>query len=179
MKIFNENPSLDEIYQTSDGNQFMTRNAAENHAKTLQAKTVKRIVRPDAKNVAVVDVDAPNVIGLNTFQTGVDEEGNPNLKQAVIVVDENGKGKLDSVDVEAPKVDADLTEKPLPEVTKTTDVVEVSVKTDAGTTNLMPQNVNSAVVDAAKDAEPTKATVKQAAKPVAKPTAKETKTDSK
>lgn len=172
MKIFDENPNLDEVYETTDGNQFFTRNAAENHAKTLKAKTVKRIVRPDAKNVSVVDVDAPNVIGLDTFQTGVDENGNPNLKQAVIVVNENGTGKLDTVDVEAPKVDADLTEKPLPEVTKTTDVVEVSVKTDEGTTNLMPQNVNSAVVGAVKTAEPVKATVKPAAKRTTKTASK-------
>lgn len=172
MKIFDENPNLDEVYQTADETLFMTRNAAENHAKTLKEKSVKRIVRPDAKNVAVVDVDAPNVVGLDTFQTGVDENGSPNLKQAVMVVDNDGNATLDSVNVETPKEDADLSEKPLQEVTKTTDVVEVSVKTDAGTTNLMPQNVNSAVVDSVKPAEPAKATVKQGVKATAKTTAK-------
>lgn len=172
MKIFDENPNLDEVYQTADENLFFLRNAAENHAKTLADKRVKRIVRPDAKGVAVIDVDAPDVIGLDTFQTGADENGNPNLKQAVMVVDESGKGKLDTIEVEAPKIDAELTEKPLPEVAKTTDVVEVSVKTDAGTTNLMPQNVNSAVTDAANPAEPAKATVKPAAKATTKTTAK-------
>lgn len=178
MKIFEENPNLDEVYQTADENLFFTRNAAENHAKTLKAKNVKRIVRPDAKNVAVVDVDAPNVIGLDTFQTGVDENGNPNLKQAVMAVDEKGVGKLDSVDVQTPKMDTDLTEKPLPEVSKTTDVLEVSVKTDTGTTNLMPQNVNSAVVDSSKPAEAEKATV-SATKTTAKPTPRTKKTASK
>lgn len=142
MKVFDENPNLDEVYQTADENLFFLRNAAENHAKTLADKRVKRIVRSDAKGVAVIDVDAPNVIGLDTFQTGADENGNPNLKQAVMVVDESGNGTLDSVDVPAPKTKADLT-------------------------NLMPQNVNSAVKEQrTKNQEPktTTKTTKTASK---------------
>lgn len=183
MKIFDENPNLDEVYQTADENLFFLRNAAENHAKTLADKRVKRIVRPDAKGVAVIDVDAPNVIGLDTFQTGADENGNPNLKQAVMVVDEKGNGTLDSVDVKNPQTPEGGLVQPLQENIPATDVVEVTVKTHEGTTNLMPQNVNSAVVDASvntatvndavKPAEPAKTTVKPA-KTTAKPTTKTT-----
>ncbi len=169
MKIFEENPNLDEVFQTADAELFMTRNAAENHAKTLEAKTVKRILRPDAKHVSVVDVTDPNVIPVGTFQTRIDENGKPNIKQAVVVLDNTGEGTLNSVEVSTPKADADLIEKPLPEVSKNTDVVEVSVKTNAGTTNRMPQNVNSATTAVETKAE-------DVVKPIVKPAAK-TKVD--
>jgi hypothetical protein len=38
-------PNLDVYYQTSDGTAFFTQNAAENHAKTLENKTVTKITK--------------------------------------------------------------------------------------------------------------------------------------
>lgn len=45
-KVFQEHPALKECYKTSDGQCFFTKNAAENHAKTLEVKKVEHLERP-------------------------------------------------------------------------------------------------------------------------------------
>lgn len=44
-KIFKANPHLDMYYKTSDSTAFFTLNAAQNHARTLENKTVKKVIR--------------------------------------------------------------------------------------------------------------------------------------
>ena len=55
-EIFKNNPNLQEAFVTSDGNPFYSKNAAENHAKTLEDKTVKHLENP-SKKVVVIDED--------------------------------------------------------------------------------------------------------------------------
>jgi len=47
--IFSNNPNLDLYYKTSDDTAFFTRNSAENHAKTLEDKFVKKVTRTSEK----------------------------------------------------------------------------------------------------------------------------------
>ena len=97
--FFKNNPEATEVYTTTDGNMFFTRNAAENHAKTLEDRKVTREVNPRTKEVAVVDADDPNAAALGTIQTGVDENGNPELKQIVAATDEKGNAQMHVVAV--------------------------------------------------------------------------------
>lgn len=86
-EIFEENPSLDTVYQTSDENYFYSQNAAENHAKTLKDKTVKKHTNP-SKKVAVEDVE--NVEEQIFFQTGENTDGSPKIEiepQTEIAID--------------------------------------------------------------------------------------------
>lgn len=48
--IFSNNPTLDLYYKTSDGNAFFTKNAAHNHAKTLEDKSVKKVTKTSVKD---------------------------------------------------------------------------------------------------------------------------------
>lgn len=45
-QIFKDNPSLDEVYQTSDGKFFYLENDARNHASKLENKKVMKLIRP-------------------------------------------------------------------------------------------------------------------------------------
>lgn len=45
-QIFKDNPSLDEVYQTSDGKFFYLENDARNHASKLENKRVVKLIRP-------------------------------------------------------------------------------------------------------------------------------------
>lgn len=45
-QIFKDNPSLDEVYQTSDGKFFYLENDARNHASKLENKRVEKLIRP-------------------------------------------------------------------------------------------------------------------------------------
>lgn len=99
MDIFKENPNLDVAYGTTDGNYFPTRNAAENHAKSLKDKKVKKHVRPDAKNVNVLDADDPEVAAITTIQTGEKEDGTPDLKQVLAKTEDSGKTTVETVPV--------------------------------------------------------------------------------
>lgn len=51
--IFKTNPNLKEAYKTSDENYFYSKNAAQNHAKTLENKTIQELVNPSEKVVLV------------------------------------------------------------------------------------------------------------------------------
>lgn len=97
--FFKNNPEANEVYTTADGNMFFTRNAAENHAKTLEDRTVTREVNPRSKDVAVVDVDDPAVASVGTIQTGEDENGNPELKQILANTNEAGEVEMHVVAV--------------------------------------------------------------------------------
>ena len=44
--VFKRHPKLTTIFQTNDGFLFFTLNAAQNHAKTLEKKSIKTIDRP-------------------------------------------------------------------------------------------------------------------------------------
>ncbi len=46
-KIFETHPNLDVLYRTADGIVFLTENNAENHAKSLEDKRVKKVYRTD------------------------------------------------------------------------------------------------------------------------------------
>lgn len=50
-KVFQENPNLKEFYKTSDGTPFYSHNAAQNHAKTLEDKSIEKVERPAGKVV--------------------------------------------------------------------------------------------------------------------------------
>lgn len=49
-QIFKDNPKVDIYYKTSDETPFFSKNAAQNHAKTLDQKNIETIVRGSAKN---------------------------------------------------------------------------------------------------------------------------------
>ena len=44
--IFTQNPNLQEVFKTSDGEYFYTENSAKNHAKTLEDKSVQHLEKP-------------------------------------------------------------------------------------------------------------------------------------
>ena len=44
--IFTQNPNLQEVFKTSDGEYFYTENSAKNHAKTLEDKSVEHLEKP-------------------------------------------------------------------------------------------------------------------------------------
>ena len=44
--IFTQNPNLQEVFKTSDGEYFYTENSAKNHAKTLDDKSVEHLEKP-------------------------------------------------------------------------------------------------------------------------------------
>jgi len=46
MDVFKKYPNLDHYYETSDGMKFFRENDARNHAKTLEDKSVKKVVKP-------------------------------------------------------------------------------------------------------------------------------------
>ncbi len=46
MDVFKKYPKLDRYYETSDGMKFFRENDARNHAKTLDDKSVKTVVKP-------------------------------------------------------------------------------------------------------------------------------------
>lgn len=54
-QVFKENPNLKEYFKTSDGTPFYSQNAAQNHAKKLEDKTITPVVRPAGK---VIDLGA-------------------------------------------------------------------------------------------------------------------------
>jgi hypothetical protein len=60
IEIFDAHPKLDCYFKTSDGSCFYTENAAETHAKTLENKNVKTIVREskavESKEEATSDI---------------------------------------------------------------------------------------------------------------------------
>ncbi|OBW40810.1 hypothetical protein AB670_02761 [Chryseobacterium sp. MOF25P] len=49
-QIFKDNPKVDIYYKTSDDTPFFSKNAAQNHAKTLEQKNLETIVRGSVKN---------------------------------------------------------------------------------------------------------------------------------
>ena len=49
-QIFKDNPKVDIYYKTSDETPFFSKNAAQNHAKTLEQKNIETIVRGSVKN---------------------------------------------------------------------------------------------------------------------------------
>lgn len=49
-QIFKDNPKVDIYYKTSDGTPFFSKNAAQNHAKTLEQKNIETITRGSVKN---------------------------------------------------------------------------------------------------------------------------------
>lgn len=49
-QIFKDNPKVDIYYKTSDETPFFSKNAAQNHAKTLEQKNIDTIVRGSVKN---------------------------------------------------------------------------------------------------------------------------------
>lgn len=105
-EIFKNNPELKEAFITVDGTPFYSRNAAENHARTLKSREITRITNPSISQVDALDMDDPQNVGIGLLQTGTDENGNPELKQVVAQLDENG-----SVDLAVQSVnDADTTQ---------------------------------------------------------------------
>ena len=44
--IFTQNPNLQEVFKTSDGEYFYNENSAKNHAKTLEDKSVEHLEKP-------------------------------------------------------------------------------------------------------------------------------------
>ena len=142
-KIFKQHPELKEAFVTVDGEAFYTRNMAENHARTLTSKEIKRVTNPSFSNVAPVDMDDPQNASLGLIQTGETEKGDPELKQIVAQVKNDGAVDLAVVPVN----DAD--------VTNTGNVVQ-------------PAKVNAPVIEPAKveatkvEAPEEKLTAKQA-----------------
>jgi hypothetical protein len=55
MYIFEQNPDLKEVFQTVDGELFYTDNAAKNHARTLEDKTVEHFTRPAELKIVTDD----------------------------------------------------------------------------------------------------------------------------
>ncbi|OXA83676.1 hypothetical protein B0A56_00715 [Flavobacterium columnare NBRC 100251 = ATCC 23463] len=53
--IFKENPKLDELFTTSDGNAFYLEGDAKNHAKSLENKSVKKHFRNNSFQKKVND----------------------------------------------------------------------------------------------------------------------------
>lgn len=49
-QIFKDNPKVDVYYTTSDDTPFFSKNAAQNHAKTLDQKNIETITRGSVKN---------------------------------------------------------------------------------------------------------------------------------
>jgi len=52
--IFSNNPTIDLYYKTSDGTPFFTKNVAQNHAKTLEDKSVSKVTRTSLKTAVLV-----------------------------------------------------------------------------------------------------------------------------
>lgn len=50
--IFTQNPNLQEVFKTSDGQYFYNENSAKNHAKTLDDKSVQHLEKPNAIQTA-------------------------------------------------------------------------------------------------------------------------------
>lgn len=57
-KIFDQQPSLQEYFETSDGKKFYSHNAATNHAATLAEKSVKNFKRQEVSKEAKEDSSA-------------------------------------------------------------------------------------------------------------------------
>jgi nucleoside 2-deoxyribosyltransferase len=55
MDIFEQNPELQEVFQTSDGTSFYTENAAKNHARNLEDKKVSHLERP-SELASIIDL---------------------------------------------------------------------------------------------------------------------------
>ncbi|WP_395974265.1 hypothetical protein [Chryseobacterium cucumeris] len=72
--IFKRNPNIPEAFITSDNEEFYTKNAAENHAKTLKDKTIKHLTNPSEK---VAIVEESNQIFV---QTGENQDGSPKVE---------------------------------------------------------------------------------------------------
>lgn len=104
-EVFKQNPDLKEVFITSDNTPFFTRNLAENHAKTLADRNIKRVVNPSLSEVPTVDMDDANNAPLGLIQTGETEKGDPDLKQIVAQVQTDGAVDLTVVAVN----DADVT----------------------------------------------------------------------
>jgi hypothetical protein len=119
--IFKQNPELNEVFETADGNSFYLRNAAENHAKTLKDKKITRKTNP-SKEVSEVDIDAPENAPLGLIQTGEDKDGNPDLKQIIAKVLEGETAELAVVPVNDAPID------------KTDNVVELPFAAEIETT---------------------------------------------
>jgi hypothetical protein len=81
--IFKRNPNIPEAFITSDNEEFYTKNAAENYAKTLKDKTIKHLTNPSEK-VAIVEENSQAFV-----QTGENQDGSPKVeaKTAEITVD--------------------------------------------------------------------------------------------
>jgi hypothetical protein len=58
--IFENNPSLDYYFETSDGNSFFTEHAAQSHAQGLKNKQVKTVYKEVATQEAVVEASSPD-----------------------------------------------------------------------------------------------------------------------
>ena len=50
--IFTQNPNLQEVFKTSDGEYFYNENSAKNHAKTLEDKSVQHLEKPKVTQTA-------------------------------------------------------------------------------------------------------------------------------
>lgn len=57
-KIFDQQPSLQEYFETSDGKKFYSHNAATNHAAVLADKSVKNFKREDVSKEVEEDLSA-------------------------------------------------------------------------------------------------------------------------
>lgn len=53
-KVFNDNPSLDFCYGTSDGKYFFLKNDAQNHARNLEDTKVIKVTRLEDKKKKIV-----------------------------------------------------------------------------------------------------------------------------
>ena len=129
--IFKNNPNLKEVFITSDETAFYERNPAENHAKTLEDKTVTRLVNPSRK-VSEVDIDAPENATLGLIQTGEDKDGNPDLKQIVAKIIEGENAELAVVPVNYAPAD------------KTGNVIVVD-DVDTDEENINPERIKDSV----------------------------------
>jgi hypothetical protein len=61
MEIFEQNPDLKEVFQTTDGEFFYTENAAKNHARSLEDKTVEHLKRTFELKVVTEDSEEEEV----------------------------------------------------------------------------------------------------------------------
>lgn len=80
-KIFEQNPSLDIYYKTSDGSAFLLPSDATNHAKGLKDQKVEPLTRPKTK---IVEEKSQIFV-----QTGENPDGSPKVEYKPIEISVN------------------------------------------------------------------------------------------
>ena len=107
-KIFELNPKLDEVFETSDGNVFYLEVDAKNHAKTLKKNSVEKHLRFEKNNEATDQVKeiVKEFISETIKKTVVEEIENQNKKgkdSENSATKENSKTSTADKDTEAVK----------------------------------------------------------------------------